>query len=91
MSTNIAWLIGGVALGWGYLQLWQPSRVMNFSAGPGTMTDNVMQQAQAEFLSWHGTGMNMMEISHRDVGGPVQSMMSGAADNVRQLLEVRFN
>jgi Phosphoserine aminotransferase len=40
-------------------------RGYNFGAGPAMLPAEVMQQAQAEFLDWHGTGMSVMEMSHR--------------------------
>ena len=39
--------------------------VVNFSPGPAALPRAVMQQAQAEFLDWQGTGMSVMEVSHR--------------------------
>jgi phosphoserine aminotransferase len=41
------------------------SRVYNFSAGPSTMPETVLQQAQAEMLEWRDSGMSVMEMSHR--------------------------
>jgi len=41
------------------------SRVFNFSAGPSMLPESVLQQAQAEMLDWCGTGMSVMEMSHR--------------------------
>lgn len=40
-------------------------RVFNFSPGPAMLPTEVLQQAQAEMLDWHGTGMSIMEVSHR--------------------------
>jgi phosphoserine aminotransferase len=40
-------------------------RVHNFNAGPATLPLPVLQQAQAELLDFHGTGMSLMEMSHR--------------------------
>jgi len=41
------------------------AQIYNFSAGPAMLPVTVMQQAQAELLDWHGTGMSVMEMSHR--------------------------
>lgn len=41
------------------------SRVFNFGAGPATLPLEVLQQVQAELQDWRGTGMSVMEISHR--------------------------
>ena len=40
-------------------------RVFNFSAGPAALPESVLAQAAAEMLDWHGTGMSVMEMSHR--------------------------
>ena len=40
-------------------------RVYNFSAGPGTLPEEVLLQAADEMLDWHGTGQSVMEMSHR--------------------------
>ena len=39
--------------------------VYNFGAGPAMLPRAVMEQARAEFLDWHGTGMSVVEMSHR--------------------------
>jgi len=41
------------------------SRVYNFSAGPAMLPEAVLKQAQQEMLDWQGTGMSVMEMSHR--------------------------
>lgn len=41
------------------------SRVFNFSAGPGTLPEEVLQQAADELLDYKGSGMSVMEMSHR--------------------------
>ncbi len=41
------------------------SRVYNFSAGPAALPTEVLEQAQAEMLEWNGSGMSVMEMSHR--------------------------
>jgi dihydrodipicolinate reductase len=40
-------------------------RVFNFSAGPAVLPEPVLVQAAAEMLDWHGSGMSVMEMSHR--------------------------
>ena len=40
-------------------------RVYNFSAGPSVMPESVLKKAGAEILNYHGTGMSVMEMSHR--------------------------
>lgn len=41
------------------------ARVINFSAGPAVLPLDVLQQAQAELIDWQGSGMSVMEVSHR--------------------------
>jgi phosphoserine aminotransferase len=44
------------------------TRIFNFSAGPAVLPEEVLKQAQAELLDWHGSGMSVMEMSHRGKG-----------------------
>ncbi|MEO5654523.1 MAG: aminotransferase class V-fold PLP-dependent enzyme, partial [Nitrosospira sp.] len=39
--------------------------IYNFSAGPAVLPAEVLQQARDEMLDWHGSGMSVMEMSHR--------------------------
>ena len=41
------------------------SRAYNFSAGPAALPEPVLRQAADEMLDWHGSGMSVMEMSHR--------------------------
>lgn len=41
------------------------TRLHNFSAGPATLPEPVLRQAQAEMLEWNGVGASVVEISHR--------------------------
>ncbi|HEY8048578.1 MAG TPA: 3-phosphoserine/phosphohydroxythreonine transaminase [Ramlibacter sp.] len=41
------------------------TRVFNFSPGPATLPEAVLRQAADEMLDWHGSGMSVMEMSHR--------------------------
>lgn len=41
------------------------SRAYNFCAGPATLPESVLQQARDEMLDWRGTGVSVMEMSHR--------------------------
>ena len=40
-------------------------RIVNFSAGPATMPEAVLEEAQRELVNYHGAGMSIMEMSHR--------------------------
>ena len=61
-------------------------RVYNFSAGPAAMPLPVLERAQAELLDWHGTGMSVMEMSHR--GADFTSIIEKAERDLRALLAV---
>lgn len=63
-------------------------RAHNFSAGPSALPLAVLERAQAELLDYHGTGMSILETSHRDAGGPVQTVMARAEAQLRALLAI---
>lgn len=65
------------------------TRAWNFSAGPATMPEAVLQQAAAEMLDWHGSGMGVMEMSHR--GKEFISIYEQAESDLRELLAVPAN
>ncbi len=65
------------------------SRVYNFSAGPATLPEAVLQQAADEMLDWQGTGMSVMEMSHR--GKAFVSIAEQAESDLRELLAVPDN
>lgn len=61
-------------------------RVFNFSPGPATLPTEVLQQAADEMLSWRGTGVSVMEMSHRSK--EFESIHQQALDDLRELLQV---
>lgn len=61
-------------------------RPYNFSAGPATIPEEVLTLAAAEMLNWHGSGMGVMEMSHR--GPEFTSIYEQAQANLRALLQV---
>ncbi len=65
------------------------SRVYNFSAGPATLPESVLQQAQEEMLDWQGAGMSVMEMSHR--GKHFMSIADHTETDLRELLGVPDN
>ena len=65
------------------------SRVFNFSAGPAALPESVLAQAAAEMLDWHGTGMSVMEMSHR--GSDFMGIHAEALADLRELLAVPAN
>ncbi|HEX9810752.1 MAG TPA: 3-phosphoserine/phosphohydroxythreonine transaminase [Burkholderiales bacterium] len=65
------------------------ARVFNFSAGPAVLPEEVLEQARQEMLDWHGSGMSVMEMSHR--GKEFISIAQKAEADVRELLSVPTN
>ena len=62
------------------------TRVFNFSAGPAALPEPVLRQAAAEMLDWHGSGMSVMEMSHR--GKEYISIQAEAEADLRELLAI---
>ena len=65
------------------------SRVYNFSAGPAVLPEEVLKQAAAEMLDYQGTGMSVMEMSHRSK--PFQKIIDTAEADLRELLGIPEN
>ena len=63
--------------------------IYNFSAGPAVLPKEVLQQAQAEMLDWHGSGMSVMEMSHR--GKEFMGIHAQAIADLRELLNIPAN
>lgn len=61
-------------------------RVFNFAAGPAALPLEVLQQAQEELLDWRGSGMSVMEVSHRSKA--FVAVAQEAQSTLRELLEV---
>ena len=64
-------------------------RPFNFSAGPATLPEPVLRQVAAEMLDWQGSGMSVMEMSHR--GKEFISIYERAEADLRELLAVPAN
>ena len=64
-------------------------RVFNFSAGPAALPLEVLQQAQAEMVNWHGCGMSVMEMSHR--GKEYMAIQAEAEADLRELMGIPAN
>ena len=60
------------------------SRVFNFCAGPATLPEEVLQEAQAEFMDYQGSGMSILESSHR--GKEYSAVHDEAVANYTELL-----
>src|SRR3954470_14761896 len=65
------------------------SRIFNFSAGPAMLPAEVMARAGDEMLDWRGTGMSVMEMSHR--GKEFISIYEEAERDLRELLAIPAN
>jgi len=65
------------------------ARTFNFSAGPAVLPEEVLRQAQEEMLDWHGSGMSVMEMSHR--GKEFVSIAEQAEADLRELMAVPDN
>ncbi len=61
-------------------------RVFNFAAGPATLPLEVLEQAQAELTDWRGSGMSVMEVSHRSKA--FQGVAADLEAALRELLSV---
>ena len=62
------------------------TRVFNFSAGPAVLPEEVLTQAAEEMLDWHGSGMSVMEMSHR--GKEFTGIIEQAEADLRELMAV---
>src|SRR5512134_4027398 len=65
------------------------TRVFNFSAGPAALPEPVLAQAAQEMLDWHGSGMSVMEMSHR--GEEFIAIHAQAEADLRELLGIPAN
>jgi len=65
------------------------ARAYNFSAGPAALPEEVLQQAREEMLDWQGSGMSVMEMSHR--GKEYMSIAEAAEADVRELMAIPSN
>lgn len=65
------------------------TRVFNFSPGPATLPEAVLRQAADEMLDWHGSGMSVMEMSHR--GKEFISIHAEAEALLRELMGIPAN
>ena len=62
--------------------------IHNFSAGPSKVPGEILAAVADEIHDYRGTGMSFMEISHRDRGGPVQTLLRETQACIRRLLDV---
>ena len=64
-------------------------QIYNFSAGPAVLPKEVLQQARDEMLDWHGSGMSVMEMSHR--GKEFMSIAEKMESDLRELVGIPQN
>ncbi len=64
-------------------------RVYNFSAGPAVLPEEVLLEAAGEMLNYHGSGMSVMEMSHRS--SDFQNIIDEAEQDLRDLLGIPTN
>lgn len=62
------------------------SRVYNFSAGPAILPEEVLREAQAEMMDYRGTGMSVMEMSHRSK--TFEAIIQEAEKDLRELMNI---
>ena len=65
------------------------ARVYNFSAGPAVLPEEVLQEVAAEMLDYQGTGMSVMEMSHRSKA--YQKIIDTAEADLRELMNIPDN
>ena len=65
------------------------SRVYNFSAGPAVLPEEVLKEAAAEMLDYNGTGMSVMEMSHRSKA--FEEIITTAEQDIRDLMGIPDN
>jgi len=65
------------------------TKIFNFSAGPAVLPAEVLQQARDEMLDWHGSGMSVMEMSHR--GKEFMSIAAKTEADLRELMGIPAN
>ena len=64
-------------------------RVYNFSSGPAVLPEAVLRRAQSEMLDYNGTGMSVLEMSHRSRA--FEEILYGAESLLRELMGIPGN
>lgn len=65
------------------------ARVFNFSAGPAVLPEEVLREAAEEMLDYNGTGMSVMEMSHRSKA--FEEILANAEQTLRELMNIPDN
>ena len=64
-------------------------RVYNFSAGPSMLPEAVLEEVQIELMNYHGSGMSVMEMSHRSK--VFEDILHEAEKDLRELMHIPDN
>mmetsp|Transcript_43268 Transcript_43268/g.97791 ORF Transcript_43268/g.97791 Transcript_43268/m.97791 type:complete len:517 (-) Transcript_43268:652-2202(-) len=64
------------------------SKIINLGAGPGLQPEAALRKMSAAVMNYAESGMGIMELSHRDAGGPIQTLMRDTKEQVKGLLDV---
>ena len=64
-------------------------RVFNFSAGPAVLPEEVLKEAQEEMFNYQGTGMSVMEMSHRSK--PFEKILNDAITDLKEIMNIPDN
>ena len=64
-------------------------RAFNFSAGPAMLPLDVLKTAEADMISWHDSGMSVLEMSHR--GPEFEGIIAKAEKDLRTLMNIPDN
>ena len=65
------------------------SRVYNFSAGPAVLPEEVLKEDEEEMMDYQGTGMSVMEMSHRSA--EFKAILADAEQNLRDIMNIPDN
>jgi phosphoserine aminotransferase len=65
------------------------NKVYNFSAGPCVLPKEVLRRVQAEIFDWHGSGLSVMEMSHRNAY--FAEIMATTKKDLRTFMEIPDN
>jgi phosphoserine aminotransferase len=64
-------------------------RIFNFSAGPAILPEDVLKEAQADLFNYKGSGMSVMEMSHRSK--TYDEIITTTEKDIRKLLDIGDN
>jgi len=65
------------------------NRIYNFGAGPATLPESILKQAQEELLDWHDLGMSILEVGHRTP--QFITLLNKAEQDLRDLIQIPSN